>query len=99
MQHDTGARSARRRARQPGPVKDGPGWLGARSIALADFAELAAAPAVTRVLELHESTVRVGEVQLRRAALGTAALRHAQADVVHQRTGLVLSLGPRREAL
>src|SRR5690606_31728568 len=54
----------------------------------ANLAQLATAPAVARILQLQEDAVRVGEVQLRRAALGAAAFRHAQADVVHERAGL-----------
>src|SRR6187399_2939945 len=57
--------------------------------------------AVARVLQLHHETVRIGEVQLRRAGSRPAAVRHAHAHVVHEwsdwpaPTGLETEVGER----
>ena len=45
------------------------------------FAEEPAAAAVFHVLQLDRQAVRVGQIQLRRAAFGAAAIRHPQRDV------------------
>src|SRR6185503_21224549 len=51
----------------------------------AEFAKDPATAAVLHVLKLYSQTIRVGEVQLRCAAFGAAAIRHAQRDVGDER--------------
>src|SRR5688572_11669717 len=49
------------------------------------FTEEAAATAVLYVLQLQQQSIRICEVELWSAALGAAAIRHAQRDVGLQR--------------
>src|SRR5262249_10859737 len=52
---------------------------------LPPVAEKSAAAAIGRVLQLHQETVRISEVQLRRPVLRAAAVLHPHRDVVAQR--------------
>src|SRR4029450_14065648 len=49
--------------------------------------EHTAAAAVTRLLQLHEQAVGIGEVQLRCPFRGAAAVLHPHRDIVAKRTG------------
>ncbi len=48
-------------------------------------AEIATAAAIAQILKLKQDAVGVGEVELRCAAFGAAALGHSQAHVMHER--------------
>ena len=52
------------------------------------------AAAVLHILKLNREAVRVGEVEFRRTAFGTAAVRHAERDVGHERIAALPFLLP-----
>ena len=61
-----------------------------RARLLADVAEIAAAAAVLRVLQLHQQAVGIGEVELRRAFRRAAAVLHPHRHVVPHRADRAL---------
>src|SRR5438067_13302247 len=65
---------------------------------LADVTKEPASAAVARILQLHQQTIGIGEVELRRSAGRAAAILHAHGDVMTHRADRALRAFARLDA-